>query len=201
LSIFEIEIKNYLQSYKIRKVPMKKVLVSLALLAFLVTGCSEQSSTPVSPDTLEKKPGTSTIVEIASSNPEFSNLVDAVVFADLAGALSTNRQLTVFAPVNAAFDSLAWALGYPDFASVLVPANKALVTNVLLYHVAPGLRYAKNVLAAGKVNTLVEQFAYVQVMNGDAYIGNSTKYAKILSTDLRASNGVIHVINNVIIPQ
>jgi uncharacterized surface protein with fasciclin (FAS1) repeats len=180
---------------------MKKIIFSMAVLALIVAGCSNQTESPVSaPDTMEKKPGTSTIVEIAASNPDFSNLVNAVVFTGLTEALSTNRQLTVFAPGNSAFEALALTLGYANFDAVLIPANKELVTSVLLYHVAPGLRYAKNVLAAEKVNTLLEEFAYVKIMEGDAYIGNENKYAKIVATDIRASNGVIHVIDSVLLP-
>jgi uncharacterized surface protein with fasciclin (FAS1) repeats len=181
---------------------MKKIFASMAvIMALFLAGCSNQAETPVSPETsLEKKPGSSTIVEIAVSNPEFSNLVKAVIFTGLTDALNSNRQLTVFAPVNAAFDSLAWLLGYSDFDEVLIPANKELVTNVLLYHVSPGLKYAKNVLAAQKVNTLLKQFAYVKVVGEKVYIGNETKYAEIIATDVRASNGVIHIIDNVILP-
>ncbi len=180
---------------------MKKFLSSMVFLALIFAGCSEQTESPVSADMqLEKRPGELSIVEIALADTNFSNLVNAVLYTDLVGALSSNRQLTVFAPVNAAFDSLAWALGFADFDSVLVPGNEALVTTVLLYHVAPGLKYAKNVLASGKVITLLEQFAYVKVMDGNAYIGNSNKFARILDTDIRAKNGVIHVIDNVIVP-
>jgi uncharacterized surface protein with fasciclin (FAS1) repeats len=179
---------------------MKKILFSFALLALVFAGCSNQTDSPVAPQSLEKKPGEFTIVEIAASNPDFSNLVKAVVFTDLTEALSSNRQLTVFAPVNAAFESLALSLGYADFDALLIPANKDLVTSVLLYHVSPGLKYAKNVLAAKKVNTLIKQFAYAQVVNGEAFIGNETKYAKIIATDIRARNGVVHVIDSVIIP-
>jgi uncharacterized surface protein with fasciclin (FAS1) repeats len=180
---------------------MKKILFSVALLALFITGCTNQTETPISPEKLDKKPGESTIVEIASSNPEFSNLVKAVVFAGLTDALSSNRQLTVFAPVNSAFEQLAFALGYADVDAMLIPANKELVTKVLLYHVSPGLKYAKNVLAAKKVNTLANQFAYVMVSNDDVLIGNETAYATILATDIRAKNGVIHIIDTVIIPE
>jgi uncharacterized surface protein with fasciclin (FAS1) repeats len=181
---------------------MKKVLSSLAVvLALLITGCSNQTENPVMSDTtLEKKPGQSSIVEIAASNPEFSNLVKAVVFTELTGALSSDRQLTVFAPVNSAFETLAQALGYSDFDAVLVPENKELVTSVLLYHVSPGLKYAKNVLSAKKVNTLLKEFAYVKVEGEDAYIGNENQYARIAAVDIRASNGLIHVIESVILP-
>jgi uncharacterized surface protein with fasciclin (FAS1) repeats len=186
--------------FNIERLLMKKLLGIIAVFALLITGCSNQTDSPVSADTIEKKPGELNIVEIASTNPDFSNLVKAVVFTELTGALSGNRQLTVFAPVDAAFESLASALGYADFDDMLIPANKELITNVLLYHVSPGQRYAKNVLASKKVITLLEQFAYVRVENGDAYIGNSNKYAEITAVDIRAKNGVIHVISDVILP-
>jgi transforming growth factor-beta-induced protein len=181
---------------------MKKMIGSFAVLGLLVfAGCSEQTTAPVDDSSmLEKKPGTSTIVEIAASNPDFSYLVAAVQFAGLDGVLSSNRQLTVFAPVNSAFEQLAVDLGAPNVGAILVEENRELVTNVLLYHVAPGERYAKNVLAAGKVNTLANEFAYIKLEGEDAYIGSNDRYAKILATDIRAKNGVVHVIDRVILP-
>lgn len=184
---------------------MKKVLGIVAVLALLVTGCTNQTDSGVAPEALDKKPGELSIVEIASSNPDFSNLVKAVVFTGLTEALSSNRQLTVFAPINSGFESVANALGYANFDALVndqqnMEANKQLVTNVLLYHVSPGTRYAKNVLASEKVITLLEQFAFVKKENGDVKIGNSQVYSKILLTDIRARNGVIHVIENVMLP-
>jgi len=180
---------------------MKKVLGVLAVLALLITGCSNQTESPVAPGaSLEKKPGSSTIVEIALSDPNFSNLVKAVVLTDLAGVLSGVDQYTVFSPVNQAFEDLAVTLGYDDADELLVEENKELVKAVVLYHVAPGQRYTKNILAAGKTTTLAGQFAYIKIIGDSPYIGNDNGYAKIEGTDIRAKNGVIHVINKVLLP-
>jgi len=177
---------------------MKKVLSVFAVLALLVTGCSEDKDTPVMPQ--EDPAPTSNIVQIAVSNPEFSNLVKAVTFADLAGALSGDQQLTVFAPVNSAFEELAADLGYSSVDELLVEQNKELVTKVLLYHVAPGALYAQSALAAGQTITLIDQIAYIKVVEGLPYVGNDNVFAKITSTDIKATNGVIHVIDKVMLP-
>lgn len=184
---------------------MKTLIVLFFAVSFTFLGCSEYTGTnPVSNDTatLEKKPGNGqTIVQIASSNPDFSYLVAAVQFAGLVDAINSNRQLTVFAPVNSAFEDLASALNLTSVNDLLTEPYRELVTSVLLYHVSPGLKFSQNVVKSGKVNTLLEQFAFTKVENGSVKIGNDTNgYANITGVDIRAANGVIHVLDKVIIP-
>jgi uncharacterized surface protein with fasciclin (FAS1) repeats len=191
---------------------MKKFLFSflaIAVISISFIGCSNDvSSNPISSDnsslaSLDKRPGNGeTIVSVASSNPDFSYLVAAVKFAGLDGVLNGNRQFTVFAPTNEAFDSLAVKLGYTQGPDLLIEANRELVTNVLLYHVSPGNKFAQNVLKSGKVNTLLKQFIESRIENGVPQVGNPTNgYANILKADLRASNGTIHVIDKVLLPE
>lgn len=189
---------------------MKKLFGSIMVLAFLSVsfiGCTENSvSNPVtsenSQSSLDKKPGDGkTIVDIAASNPDFTYLVAAVQFAGLVDVLNGNSQLTVFAPTNEAFEDLADKLGLASVGDLLVPQNKELVTNVLLYHVSPGNKNSKNVVSSGRVNTLLKQFIYSKVEDNTAKIGNDTNgYANIIAVDLRATNGTIHIIDKVLLP-
>jgi uncharacterized surface protein with fasciclin (FAS1) repeats len=191
---------------------MKKFLFSIlaiAVISISFIGCSnEASNNPISSEnstsaTLDKRPGDGqTIVGIASSLPDFSYLVAAVKFAGLDGVLNGNRQFTVFAPTNEAFDSLAVKLGYAQGPDLLIEANRELVTNVLLYHVSPGNKSSQNVLKSGRVNTLLKQFIESRIENGVPQVGNmKTGYADIIATDIRAQNGTIHVIDKVLLPR
>jgi uncharacterized surface protein with fasciclin (FAS1) repeats len=183
---------------------MKTLSILFFAVSLIFIGCSDYNSNPASGDagSLEKKPGNGqTIVQIAAGNPDFSNLVAAVQFAGLVDALNGNRQLTVFAPVNSAFDTLAAKLNLSGVNELLTEPYKELVTKVLLYHVSPGLKFSQNVVNSGRVITLLEQFAYTKVENGSVMIGNDTNgYGNITAVDIRASNGVIHVLDTVILP-
>lgn len=189
---------------------MKKfflILLSFTLVSFSFIGCSDSSTmNPVTSENfetnlLEKRPGNGqTIVDIAASDTNFTYLVAAVQFAGLVDALNGNRQLTVFAPVNQAFLDLASALNI-TIAELLSEPYRELVTNVLLYHISPGLKFSRNVANSGRVNTLFGQFAFTKIENESVMIGNDvTGYATITAVDIRATNGVIHVLDKVIIP-
>ena len=190
---------------------MKKfflILFSVSLVSFSFVGCSDSSTmNPVSSDNsvtnlIEKRPGNGqTIVGIAASDTNFTYLVAAVQFAGLVDVLNGNRQFTVFAPVNSAFEDLAVALNLPSVGDLLTEPYRELVTAVLLYHVSPGLKFSRNVVKSSRVNTLQGQFAFTQIENGMVKIGNDTNgYANIVAVDIRATNGVIHVLDKVIIP-
>jgi uncharacterized surface protein with fasciclin (FAS1) repeats len=127
-----------------------------------------------------------TIVEIAAGNPDFSILVDAVVAADLLDTLSGNGPFTVFAPTNEAFEDLGDSVLNPLLNR---PKNKAALQDILLYHVIPGEIFADD----------LDDGICVETANGDeVYITlNPAKVndAKIITTDIEACNGVIHVID------
>ena len=134
-----------------------------------------------------------TIVEIASSDERFSILVDAVVKADLAGALSANGPYTVFAPTNDAFNDLFKALG----VSGIDDLSKEQLTPILLYHVVSGKVMASDV-ATGMVPTLNEDAKLdVKVSKKGVKID---KNANVIITDIEGTNGVIHVIDAVLVP-
>ena len=187
---------------------MKKTLfliVAISMLSITFFGCSDDSlNNPVTAgnsESLQKNPNNlPTIVEIAASDTNFTYLVAAVQFANLADVLNGKRQFTVFAPVNQAFLDLAASLNL-TIEELLTEPYTDLVTSVLLYHVSPGQKKSQNVVKSGRVNTLLEQFAFTRIENGSAQIGNDTNgYANIIAVDIRASNGIVHVLDKVIVP-
>jgi uncharacterized surface protein with fasciclin (FAS1) repeats len=123
---------------------------------------------------------------------EFKTLVAAVLAADPAvlATLSKQRQLTVFAPTDAAFAKLGLNAGN------VATLGKAKLTQILLYHVAPGARYAADVVSSSQIRTLERGFLKVSTKDGAAFVNAS----KIIATDIKATNGVIHVIDAVLLP-
>ena len=138
-----------------------------------------------------------TIVEAAiaanTDSGEFDYLIEAVVTAGLVDTLNGNRQFTVFAPTDAAFEDLFDALGVDGIADIDVD----LLRTVLLHHVAPGERFSGDVVASSRVRVLDKGFVYPSVDGGAAAIDG----ARILVADLDVSNGVIHVIDAVLLPE
>jgi len=141
-----------------------------------------------------------TIVDVATGNSDFSLLVEAVVFADLVETLSGKRQFTVFAPTNEAFGNLLEGLGL-EKEELFVEENKELVEKILLYHVAPGRRYAEDVVESDRIRTMAKEFAFIKIEEDNVFIGNKKYgFGQIIDTDIEASNGIIHVLDTVILP-
>jgi len=133
---------------------------------------------------------------LAAGTPaQFTVLVDAVVAADLAGTLSGTGPFTVFAPTDAAFGAALTELGVTK-AQLL--ANKALLTKILTYHVLPA-RVLKADVPVGAAITTVEGETFT-VDATLAITDRRGRKANITATDTLASNGVIHVIDKVILP-
>lgn len=130
------------------------------------------------------------IVEIALGNENFETLVAAVVAADLVETLNSNRQFTVFAPTDDAFGALGLN---PDNIGDL---DKAALTNILLYHVAPGSRPSQSVVTARQLRMMNKDFVK---LNGAQLVANNSM-ANIVATDIKAQNGIIHVIDAVLLP-
>jgi uncharacterized surface protein with fasciclin (FAS1) repeats len=158
--------------------------VTFALLFAVLFGAM------AAPQTAAARQG-QTIVEIAAGNPNFTTLVAAVKAAGLVETLSGNRQFTVFAPTDAAFAKLGLNAG--NIGSL----PKDQLTNILLYHVSPGERFANSVINAKQLRMMNKQFTQVSVNSSGAFIND----AKIVATDIDASNGVIHVIDTVLMPK
>jgi len=145
------------------------------------------------------KPGGQSILDIAGSSEDFTILAAAVEFADLGEALDGRRQLTVFAPTNDAFAKLLSPGQEPK--DLLEALGKETVRDILLYHVAPGKRVANAVLGSEQINTLLKKFIDVELNGSDLTIGNEENgFANVVGTNIFASNGVIHVIDAVMLP-
>jgi uncharacterized surface protein with fasciclin (FAS1) repeats len=131
------------------------------------------------------------IVAVASGNSDFSTLVAALTAAELVEALQGAGPFTVFAPNNAAFAKLP--AGTVD--DLLKPENKAKLTAILKNHVVSGKVMAADV-KAGPVPTLGGGDVVIAVEGGEVTYGGAT----VIGTDVLASNGVIHVIDTVVVP-
>ncbi len=131
-------------------------------------------------------------IAVNAQTGEFSTLIAAILAADAAvyDTLTKQRQLTVFAPTDAAFADAGLNAGN------VAKLGKDALTNILLYHVAPGARYAADVVSSSQIRTLQRGFLEVSVKGEDAYVNDS----KIIGTDIKVTNGVIHVIDAVLMP-
>ena len=146
-----------------------------------------------------------TIVDVAVGNEDFSTLVAALKAADLVGALQGDGPFTVFAPNNAAFAKIDEA----TLGSLLKPEGKDALTNILTYHVVSGKLAATDVVAALKkgngmvtLNALNGQEITVMQKDGKIWLKDQNgNYSEIIATDVMGSNGVIHVINTVVMPK
>lgn len=131
------------------------------------------------------------IVDIATSNPDFSSLVDALVSQDLVGTLQGPGPFTVFAPTNEAFDKL------PNYVGRALQKNPDLLTKILLAHVVPGSLTASDVVSNRTLDTAGGNTVRVRSFGDRVYVHLS----RVTATDIIASNGVVHVIDRVIIPR
>ena len=132
------------------------------------------------------------IVETAISAGSFETLVAAVKAAGLVETLQGEGPFTVFAPTDEAFAKLPAG----TVENLLKPENKDKLTAILTYHVVPGDLMAKDVLSMKYLETAQGEKIKVSMKDGKAYVDG----AEILKTDIKTSNGVIHVIDAVILP-
>ena len=148
---------------------------------------------------------TGDIVDVAAGSNAHTTLVAAVKAADLAETLKGKGPFTVFAPTNDAFSKLPAG----TVETLLKPENKATLTGILTYHVVAGTLDAKSVLAAiqkgnGKavLTTVAGGSLTGTVENGKVVLTDEKGgKATVVTTDLKASNGVIHVIDTVLMPK
>jgi uncharacterized surface protein with fasciclin (FAS1) repeats len=146
-----------------------------------------------------------TIVDVAVGNKNFSTLVTALKSADLVGALQGNGPFTVFAPTNDAFAKI----DSKTLNSLLEEKNQKVLSNILTYHVISGKLVASDVVTAlNKNNGSVElkalngQVITVMEKDGKIWLRDSKgNYSEISATDVMGSNGVIHVIDTVVMPE
>lgn len=133
------------------------------------------------------------IVEIAVSNDDFSILVEALSKAELVDALNSEGPFTVFAPTNEAFESLFKEIGVSGVSDL----TKDQLTPILLYHVVNGEVMAASV-STGDVPTLNDDASLAVKKSSKGVVIN--KKSKVVATDIEATNGVIHVVDAVLMP-
>ena len=132
------------------------------------------------------------IVDTAVANGNFKTLAAALGAAGLVNTVSGPGPFTVFAPTDAAFAKLPAG----TVENLLKPENKDLLTAVLTYHVVPGKIMAADVVKLSEAKTVNGKTLKVKVNGGNVMIND----ANVTSTDIAASNGVIHVIDSVVLP-
>ena len=138
------------------------------------------------------------VVEVAQSNSDFSILVEAVTAADLGATLSGPGPFTVFAPTNAAFTALLTELGLTK-AQLL--ANKPLLTSVLTYHVLPARVFKAGIPLGEHITTVAGGFFKIEAEGSAVVITDArNRKSNIVTTDIRANNGIIHAVDKVLLP-
>ena len=173
------------------------VMLGLCSVAGLAAPCMVEarqcgSDKSVALAAMSSEPKTGDIVETAIGAGSFKTLVAAVQAAGLVGALQGEGPFTVFAPTDAAFAKLP--AGTID--SLLKPENREKLKSILLYHVAPGRIAASDVLASGGAATLNGQRLDFAMRGSSVQID----LANVVKTDIECTNGIIHVIDAVILP-
>jgi len=173
--------------FNLKHIKMKNLILTITALFFTVSVSAQ------------------TVVDAAVSNKDFSTLVAALKAADLVGALSGEGPFTVFAPNNDAFSKIdAEALG-----NLLKPENVKSLSNILTYHVVSGKLMASDVVSAlesgnGKVELTALNGQTITAVSryGKIYLEDSQgNMSEIIATDVAGSNGVIHVISSVVMPE
>lgn len=180
---------------------MKKILNTMLALviavSFVQIACVNAfaNTNEVNISELSEPKVTKDIVDIAVGDGRFNTLVSALKAADLVNTLKGKGPFTVFAPTDEAFGKL------PEntLAELLKPENKAKLADILTYHVTPGKITSEDIVKLnGKEITMVNgKKAKIQVKNNEVFIDG----AKVIVTDIQGQNGIIHVIDTVIIPK
>jgi uncharacterized surface protein with fasciclin (FAS1) repeats len=169
---------------------IQKLLLSLAITGIVAAPVFAGSMQAA--EKMEKKPA-KTIVDVAASNPDFETLVAALKAAGLVETLSGKGPFTVFAPTDEAFAKLPPG----TLEDLLKPENKEKLVSILTYHVVSGKVKAADVVKLTSAPTVNGKAAAIAVAGGAVKVDA----ANVVATDIAASNGVIHVIDTVLIPQ
>lgn len=194
---------------KVLKKSLTALLTTGVMLALLFTSCSSgnnavkenettanttteaQTSAIAGQSAVQDDVSQKDIVKVAIGSPDHTTLVKAVQAADLVNSLSNAGPFTVFAPVNAAFDNLPAG----TVESLLKPENKSKLEDILQYHVTVSV-YDKDKLYDGqKLGQVNGENIEVHVKDGKTMINDATILASV-----RASNGIVHVIDKVLLP-
>jgi len=174
----------------VRKLFTLSLAVASATVLAVAPGVHASSPSPAPASAKTAAPAQKTIVDVATEAGSFTTLLKALEAADLVKTLSEEGPFTVFAPTDEAFA----ALPKGTLDDLLKPENKEKLKRVLSYHVVSGELLSQN-LEAGKVTTLAEVPVEISVKDGIR-----VNDAKVATPDLKASNGIIHVIDKVLLP-
>jgi uncharacterized surface protein with fasciclin (FAS1) repeats len=165
---------------------MKKLFaVAMLFTFFLTSSFTLNKNATLNPE--------ADIVDLAVQTEFLSTLVAAVKAGDLVGVLKGDGPFTVFAPTNEAFAKLPAG----TVENLLKPENKAQLVAVLTYHVVPGKVYSKDLKNGMKAKTAQGSEVTITLKGGKAMVDNAT----VTTADIEASNGVVHVIDMVILPK
>ncbi len=179
--------------------PMRLLLISFLMLPIVAACASETAQTPTAPATTSPVPPVATsptpkaggtIVEVTAANPVLRNMTTAIQASGLTATLQSQGPFTVFAPTDQAFASVPAATRQ----RLLQPQNRKTLTQILSYHVVSG-DLSSGQLKPGAVKTLEGQTLNVQT--GKQVTVND---ARVSQPDIQASNGLIHVIDRIILP-
>lgn len=178
------DIMNLKYLYKMHTSIFKRLnyVLGLAMLMLVVTGCDSNDDD----DAVEAD-----IVQVATDSG-FNTLVAAVQAAELVETLQGPGPFTVFAPTDAAFAGLP--AGTLD--DLLLPENKETLQAILTYHVVPGAVTADQVVNLTNATTVQGEDIDITIENGDVFLNG----VRVSQTDVTASNGVIHIIEGVLLP-
>ena len=172
---------------------MRTLRTITAVAATTAVGVAAVGSTASAhpPADLARASASKDIVQTAVAAGQFKTLTSLLKQAGLAGTLKAKGPYTVFAPTDAAFAKV------PKATLNALGKDKAKLRSVLLYHVAKGKLTAAKVVKLHSVKTLNGQSLKVRISHGTVTVGG----ARVIKTDIGASNGVIHVIDKVLIPR
>jgi len=159
------------------------VSLILASALFAVTSASA----------MDHKHAEKDIVDTAVAAGDFNTLAAALEAGGLIDTLKSEGPFTVFAPTDAAFAKLPAG----TVESLLLPENKEKLVAVLTYHVVPGAVKAADVVTLDSATTVNGADVSIRVKDGSVYVND----AKVVATDIDASNGVIHVVDTVLLPE
>jgi len=170
-------------------------LLSVLLVAIIaLAACAPQPTPAPTPEpTAIPEPVLSDIVDTAVADGRFTTLAAALGAADLVETLKGEGPFTVFAPTDDAFAKLPEG----TVESLLLPENLEQLKSILLYHVVSGKVLASNVVTLTSAETVLGEDITIKVEDGKVFLNDTVE---VIITDVEASNGVIHVIDAVLLP-
>jgi len=186
-----------------KKITQLKSIILFTLMLVFILSCDKDNNDTIA--TEESK----NIVETAQDTEILSSLVAALVKADendnvdLVGTLSGDGPFTVFAPTNEAFSALLGSLdGYESLEDFDTPEKRSLLASILTYHVVPSSAVKSTDLIDGQSIGTVQGEDVAISLEGGVFVQDATEEdAQVISADIDASNGVVHVINKVLLPK